>query len=56
MLPVDAFASCAYAVPVCNDTNSSVFLAGDNAWIGMPILAAFIAVILIVVLLRRRRR
>lgn len=56
MLPFVAFASCAYEVPVCNDTNFSVFLSGDNAWIGMPVIAALIAIIVIVVLLRRRRR
>ena len=55
MLPPDV-ASCAYEVPVCNDTNSSVFLSGDNVWIGMPVIAALIAIIVIVVLLRRRRR
>ncbi|WP_349902431.1 hypothetical protein [Parafrigoribacterium humi] len=56
MLLFPVFASCAYEVPVCNDTNSSVFLSGDNAWIGMPVIAGLIVLVVIVALLRRRRR
>jgi hypothetical protein len=55
MSPVNVLTSCAHAVPVCNDTGGTPFLTGDNAWIGMPVIAVVIVVVVIVVRLRRRK-
>jgi hypothetical protein len=56
MSPSQALASCAYAVPSCNDTNNGAFLTGDNAWIGMVVIAVVIAAVILAVRLRRPKR
>jgi tetrahydromethanopterin S-methyltransferase subunit B len=55
MFPADMFASCAHAVPECNDT-VAVGFSGDSHWIGLVVIATVALIIFVTVRLRGRRR